>query len=260
MRRILTAVILFPLAIYLVLWASPWLFWCAVATVACLCYYEYDRLAAAYGFGAPGPLGFGAGLLLLVAAPGAWPWLILVLAALAALALAMRAQNLAHALPRAALLALGILYIFGSWKCALALRSRNPHWLFFTLLVSWAGDIGAYYIGRNLGRRRMAHRISPGKTWEGAAGSLAASALFASAYLVYFVSGVHLPAAIALTLIANAAGQVGDLCESAIKRGAGVKDSGSLLPGHGGMLDRVDSAMFVMPVVYACLQLTAPLQ
>ena len=96
----------------------------------------------------------------------------------------------------------------------------------YALLVSWTGDIGAYYVGRSFGRHRLAPRISPHKSWEGAIASVATALLLAGAYLVYFV-GVPIPLALALTAVANAAGQLGDLAESAIKRGAGVKDSGA---------------------------------
>ena len=182
-------------------------------------------------------------------------WLLLTAAALIALAVMMRTGDPAKSLPRAGLLLLGIVYVFGCWKCALPLRERNPHWLMYALLVNWAGDIGAYYIGRSFGKRKLAERVSPKKTWEGAAGSLVASVLIAGGYLVGFVPGTGLATAIGLTLADNAAGQLGDLAESAKKRGAGVKDSGTILPGHGGFLDRVDSTLFALPVIYAYLQL-----
>jgi phosphatidate cytidylyltransferase len=176
--------------------------------------------------------------------------------ALAALALAMRSDDLAKTLPRAALLMLGILYVFGCWKCAIPLRERDPQWLMYALLVPWAGDIGGYYVGRHFGRSKLAERVSPQKTLEGSAGSLVASVLIAGFYLIRFVGAASIPRAIGLTLVANAAGQLGDLVESAMKRGAGVKDSGDLLPGHGGMLDRVDSTLFVLPVVYVYVRMT----
>jgi phosphatidate cytidylyltransferase len=255
MRRVLTSLVLIPLVIYLVLLANWWLVAAAVALVACACFSEYRNLTAAYGFGAPSALGYGAGLLILFANADPWPWLVLVLAGLVALTLALREQDLRQSLPRAALLLMGVVYAFGCWKCALPLRERNPHWLMYALLVSWAGDIGGYYIGRSFGKRLLAERISPNKTWEGTAASLVCSAAIAGAYLLKFVPGVHVIQAVLLTLAANAAGQLGDLGESVIKRGAGVKDSGVLLPGHGGMLDRVDSALFVLPVVYAYVRL-----
>jgi phosphatidate cytidylyltransferase len=255
MKRVLTALVLIPIIVYVVLFANFWVFAAVLVMAACLSYWEYNGIAAAYGFGAPGPIGYGAGLLLLLAQREPFAWLLLTAAALIALTVVMRTGDLAKSLPRAGLLLLGIVYVFGCWKCALPVRERNPHWLMYALLVNWAGDIGAYYIGRNFGKRKLAERVSPKKTWEGAAGSLAASVLIAGGYLVLFVPGTGIPTAIGLTLAANAAGQLGDLAESAMKRGAGVKDSGTILPGHGGFLDRVDSTLFALPVIYAYLQL-----
>ena len=254
MKRVLTAAALIPIIVYVVLWANYWVFLAVLAAAALLSYREYNGIAADYGFGAPGPAGYGAGLLLLEWKSEAW--LLVTAIALAAFALAMRG-DLAKSLPRAALLVAGIVYVFGCWKCAIPLRQQNPqgHWLMYALLVNWAGDIGAYYIGRKFGRHKMAPRVSPQKSWEGAAASVATSVLLAGAYLVKFVPGVAIPTAIALTAAANAVGQLGDMAESAMKRGAGVKDSGAILPGHGGFLDRVDSTLFALPVVYACLLL-----
>jgi phosphatidate cytidylyltransferase len=254
MKRVLTALVLIPVIVYVVLWAPSWAFAAVLVAAACLCYREYDHLTAAYGFGAPGPLGYALGLLLLFVSRQPWTWLMLTLAGLLALALAMKAENLSKSLPRAALLLFGILYVFGCWKCALPLRACSPHWLLYALLVNWAGDIGAYYAGRALGRHKLAPRVSPQKTWEGFAGSVLASLLIAAAYLVRFLTSVTIAQAIGLTVAVNVAGQVGDLAESAIKRGAGAKDSGALLPGHGGLLDRVDSTLFALPVLYAFTQ------
>jgi phosphatidate cytidylyltransferase len=253
MKRILTAAALIPIVVYVVLWANFWAFLAVLSMVAVLCYREFNRVAEAYGFGAPGPLGYGAGMLLLV-----WwqeTWLLIVGMALVLLALAMRGDDLAKSLPRAALLLAGIVYIFGCWKCAMPLREMNPHWLMYALLVNWVGDMGAYYVGRRWGRHKMAPRISPHKSWEGAAASVAASILVAGWYLLRFVPGVGVAPAVALTVAANATGQLGDLTESAMKRGAGLKDSGVILPGHGGILDRVDSTLFSLPLIYAYLKL-----
>jgi phosphatidate cytidylyltransferase len=102
----------------------------------------------------------------------------------------------------------------------------------------------------------MAPRVSPNKSWEGAAASVATAALIGGAYLLRFVPGTTVIEAIGVTAAANIAGQVGDLAESAMKRGAGVKDSGAILPGHGGFLDRVDSTLFALPVIYGYLLLS----
>jgi phosphatidate cytidylyltransferase len=253
MKRILTAAALIPIVVYVVLWANFWVFFAVLVTVAFLCYREFDAVAEAYGFGPPGPLGYGAGLLLLVSRQETW--LLILGLALILMAAAMRREDLAKALPRAAVLLAGIVYIFGSWKCAMPLRELNPHWLMYGLLVNWAGDMGAYYVGRRWGRHKMAPRISPHKSWEGAVASVVASVLIAGAYLLHFVPWIAVPQAVALTVAANAAGQLGDLTESALKRGAGLKDSGVILPGHGGFLDRVDSTLFSLPLIYAYLKL-----
>jgi phosphatidate cytidylyltransferase len=250
MKRVLTALVLIPAVVYVVLWAPLWAFLAVLFLVAFLCYQEYDAIAAKFGFGAPGLAGAAAGYVLF-----AWrgdPWVYLVLVTLAALVAAMRARDLAHSLPRASLLVLGVVYVFGSWKTAIALHEINPHWLLYGLILNWAGDSGAYFVGKNFGKHKLAPRVSPNKSWEGAVAAVATSVLVGGAYLMRFV-GVGILDAVAITVAANVAGQVGDLAESAMKRGAGVKDSGTLLPGHGGFLDRVDSTLFALPVIYAYL-------
>jgi phosphatidate cytidylyltransferase len=121
-------------------------------------------------------------------------------------------------------------------------------WMLFTLCLIWAGDSLAYFVGRAFGRLKMAPQISPGKTWEGAAGNLAGSLVVAG----IFSRWLEAPGAalLAVAALANMAGQAGDLLESAYKRSAGVKDSGALLPGHGGVLDRIDALVFAAPVVW----------
>ena len=255
MKRVLTALILVPIVVYVVLWANLWIFLAVLFSVAFLCYREYDGIAAAYGFGAPGLAGAAAGYLLF-----AWrgdAWLYLTIVAILALAVVMRMEDLAKALPRAALLFIGVVYVFGCWKCAIPLREINPHWLMYGLMLNWVGDTGAYFVGRNFGKHKMAPRVSPKKSWEGAVASVVTSVLVGGAYLLRFVSGVTIPHAIGITIAANVAGQIGDLAESAMKRGAGVKDSGTILPGHGGFLDRVDSTLFTLPAVYGYLLLIA---
>jgi len=251
MKRVLTALALMPAVVWLVLYADPWIFLTALAAVACLCYREYDEIAGAYGFGKPGILGYGAGLCLLL-----WwdaGWLAIVGFALISLVLVMRDHDLSHALPRASLLLLGVVYIFGCWKCARPLREINPHWLMYGLILNWAGDIGAYYVGKTFGSHKLAPRVSPQKSWEGSIAGVIASVAFGVAYLRIFIPSVPIEVAAALTAAANIAGQIGDLAESAMKRGANVKDSGVILPGHGGFLDRVDSTLFALPVIYAWL-------
>ena len=253
MKRVLTALALIPIVAWVVLWANPWIFLAVLVAVACLCYREYNEIAAGYGFGAPGIVGYGAGLLLLV-----WwdvPWLAVVGIAVVALMMVMRDEDLAHSLPRAAMLITGVVYVFGCWKCARPLREANPHWMMYGLMLNWVGDIGAYYVGRPFGKHKLAPRVSPKKSWEGSIASVVVSGAVGTLYLQRFLPAVPLWHALTLTMVANAAGQLGDLAESAMKRGAKVKDSGAILPGHGGFLDRVDSTLFALPVIYAYLML-----
>jgi phosphatidate cytidylyltransferase len=144
----------------------------------------------------------------------------------------------------------GLVYIGGAWVCAYFLRLTNPHWLLFAFLLCWAGDTAALYVGKNFGRHKMAPKISPGKTWEGAAGSVVGGVLAGVLYAHYLIPSASLGMVLAAAAAGNIAGQVGDLVESAYKRWGGVKDSGSSLPGHGGWLDRIDSSLWSVPVVY----------
>ena len=249
MKRLLTAAALIPVIVYVVLWSHPWVFLAVVAAAAFLSYREFDTIAEAYGFGAPGPVGLAAGLVLLFCPYE--PWLCIMIATLLALAISMRTDDLAKALPRAALILLGVVYIFGAWRCAIPLRDISRHLLMFGLFVNWAGDSGAYYIGRKFGKHKLAPRVSPKKSWEGSIASVVTSVLLGGAYLYKFIPQLPIAHVIGITILANVAGQFGDLAESAMKRGAGIKDSGAILPGHGGFLDRVDSTLFALPVIYA---------
>jgi phosphatidate cytidylyltransferase len=248
MTRVLTALLLIPTFVYLILWAPFWAFLAAVIAVSALCFREYAVLVGRYGLETQRVLGYLAGILILLA-PFKDVAVILLLAILA-MSLALRLPDLTKALPSAATLVLGVLYTFGSMRCAIDLHSIQPYWLFFALSLNWVGDIAALYVGKLIGRHKLAPEVSPAKTWEGSAASVAASLIYAALYFPRVLPMVPLPKALALTAVANVAGQFGDLVESAIKRGAGVKDSGTLLPGHGGWLDRVDSGLFALPVVY----------
>ncbi len=127
------------------------------------------------------------------------------------------------------------------------------NWLFFTLAGTTCSDTGAYIVGRLIGRHQMAPRVSPNKTWEGAAGGFIASvaAMLATGGLLGM--GVALWKYAVVAVVAALAAQVGDLAESSLKRAANVKDSGSIMPGHGGLLDRIDSILFALPAVYYML-------
>jgi len=248
MKRILTALILIPLFVYIVLWAPLWAFLAVVSIVAILSFREFADLAALHNIGKPGIFGYAAGLLVLLLPGNDATFYVLV--AILGMALALRSQDMTDALPSAAALLLGVAYVFGSLRCGIELRAHSQYWLFFALSLNWVGDIAALYVGRAIGKHKLAPTVSPAKSWEGAAASLVFSVIYAAVYFPRLLPTVPLLEALALTAVANVAGQFGDLCESAMKRGAGVKDSGTLLPGHGGWLDRIDSSLFSLPVVY----------
>ncbi|MCC6861695.1 MAG: phosphatidate cytidylyltransferase [Bryobacterales bacterium] len=248
MKRLLTASLLVPAILLVVLRGPYWVFFGVTALVAVLCYREYCGVVSAYGVRGLGPLGYAGGLMLLAVNRNEFE--LLAILTLGTLAVSMLGNGLPTVLPRAAALVLGVTYIFGAWKFALLLRPYGTHWVAYALMMTWIGDACAYYVGRGIGRHKLAPRISPNKSWEGSAASAAGSVIFGAAYLHYFVPSAPWHHAVLLTLAANAVGQIGDLAESALKRGAKVKDSGQLLPGHGGMLDRVDSTLFTLPAVY----------
>jgi phosphatidate cytidylyltransferase len=190
---------------------------------------------------------------------------------LSALTLALFAWNgfrspLVQVLPDTAQGLFGLIYIAYPltlipllWK-----QEDGPALLVFLMVCVWAGDIAALYIGRAFGKRKLAPRLSPGKTWIGSIASIAGSMLAAS--IVIVISNaltargntlLHIAEplwqSLLLAVILNIAAQLGDLLESAIKRGAGVKDSGTMLPGHGGILDRIDALLLAAPVLWFIL-------
>jgi len=148
----------------------------------------------------------------------------------------------------------GILYIGWLLSYLVALRGLDAgrNWVFFGLFTTWASDTTAFFIGRKLGRHKLAPNISPGKTWEGATGGILGAIIVS--ILFFTATPFHLPItywqAIPLSILVSILGQVGDLVESLLKRNMGVKDSGKLMPGHGGVLDRMDSIIFAGIVVY----------
>ena len=132
--------------------------------------------------------------------------------------------------------------------------SGNLHWVLIFLFINWAGDIGAYFAGKKYGKNKLYPEISPKKTWEGAAGGLASSVGVVLMYKLLFMPELSFVSAVLIPLVVAPVAQVGDLCESFIKRAFGKKDSGGLLPGHGGFLDRFDGVVFSLPVMYACVK------
>jgi phosphatidate cytidylyltransferase len=252
MKRILTSAVLLPIGLYAILAAPPWVVLGLATVFATCCFWEFAAIVQAGGIPIRRGLGIAAGLALMAVPGEGFP--VILAAALAALVWEFRGGRLADLFPRAALLVFGLVYVYGAWKCAVLIHAFSPKWLLFALGLNWIGDISAYYAGRRFGRHKLAPSISPGKTWEGTVAALALAALAGYFYLGRFLPQTPPWQAVALSAAVNVLGQAGDLAESALKRGAGVKDSGALLPGHGGFLDRFDSSLFTLPAVYFYLR------
>ena len=288
LKRIATAVVLIPIVLALILRAPVPALAVVAAVVALLTIREFLKLTESYGvqpMRLPTYIFSGLFFLLLGLNPGnekplpSTAIFIFVAGAGAALApfifltIGMRRTELRSGYPAAAAAAFAFTYIALPVGMLVQLRQlwAGAFYLLYLLLVVWAGDILAYFVGKSIGRHLMAPRISPKKTWEGAAASLLASVgvgwlmfshaeRISSALLSWgLISrrdglfGLEIPAmgpVILLTIVLNIAAQLGDLVESLIKRGADVKDSGALLPGHGGMLDRIDALLFAAPVLW----------
>ena len=257
-KRILSALVLIPPFLLLVHSGPPLLFALVVGLVIALAAWEFARLC---------PVGPEASLTVLTVL-GSLGWYAAVLwtgGFSGALALTAGAGLLRALLPRrelrvgilqAAWLLLGVAYVGGLLSFAILLRNlpEGRQFFFYLLCTTWAGDTGAYYVGSTLGRHRLAPRISPGKTLEGTAGGIGATVLMAVLGSQWIWPVIPWgPAALAGVLLALS-GLAGDLCESALKRAAAVKDSGGLIPGHGGVLDRLDSLMFAGAMLYGLIR------
>src|SRR5271168_3063822 len=160
-------------------------------------------------------------------------------------------RPIVEALPAAGISASGLILVAFPLTYTIRLHGYGvdgPKLLMFALVITWVGDSTAYFAGRALGKHRMAPVVSPNKTWEGTVASTLGALLVALVFTRWLT--VPLPHLLAMAAVGNIAGQAGDLLESAYKRSAGVKDSGSLLPGHGGVLDRIDALILAIPVVW----------
>jgi phosphatidate cytidylyltransferase len=288
LKRIATAVALIPIVVVLVLRAPVPALSVVAAIVALLMVHELLKLTEAYGVkplrwptyafvsvfffvlainaGQDKPLPSTAIFVYCLGfASAIAPFLFLTIT--------MRRAELGTGYPAAAASVFAFTYVALPMGMLVQLRQQwaGAFYLLYLLLVVWAGDIFAYFVGKSMGRHLMSPRISPKKTWEGAAASLLASVavgwvMFGHAEQISSallragliarrdgIFGLETPAMgpiILLTVTLNIAAQLGDLVESLIKRGAGVKDSGAILPGHGGMLDRIDALLFAAPVLW----------
>ena len=252
MTRVGTALGLIVFAVYLVFFSPQTVFMAGALLVGVLCYLEYTNLVAAHGIARSGPIGLLLGLVILLRPQStllaASLWLMLQLVSL------LRRRNLREIAPEAACALMGSFYCFAPWRFAIDLRAISVHLLFFALALNWVGDSCAFYAGRTFGKHKMAPSISPGKSWEGAVASVTGSILFGLLYLHYLFPAASYLQTIAMAVTGNVAGQFGDLVESSMKRGAGLKDSGTILPGHGGALDRLDSSMFALPAIFVLVR------
>lgn len=281
LRRILTAVLLIPPVIYLVGWAPKWLFLLALVLTVEIGLFEFFALSRQAGFKTFPVLGYvAAAAVCLVPAlephqPGLSLLLLLVLLVLLTPSLALGwTPDLKDYLAATATTIFGTIYVGLTLSCLVPLRSSEPamgaKWLvrsavpgstggrkllLFLFLVVWAGDVFAFLVGRTMGRRLLFPRVSPKKTVEGAVGGLAGSVLVGWAFAHWWWQTADTKTVMLLAALIAVSGQVGDLVESALKRGANVKDSGTLLPGHGGLLDRIDSLLFGAPALWLALAL-----
>jgi phosphatidate cytidylyltransferase len=283
--RILTAAVLIPIVVALVWFEPPLLFATLAAAVAVLALIEFfdlgDRVGlrafrkwtltcvvalfyAQFSLGLVETRAVGEGVSLVRNAAGGVlsveAVLLIFVFGCAGIALATR-RALHEVLPAIAISSAGLLFValpFSYLVRTNEIERVGRQLVLFTLVLIWAGDMLAYFVGKSLGRFPMAPAISPKKTWEGAVGNIVASLLVGVLFARWMMAD-------ALTLLviaglANIAGQIGDLLESAYKRGAAVKDSSALLPGHGGMLDRIDSLILAAPVVWVLYQWLAPVR
>lgn len=265
MKRVLTAAVLIPLVLLLLFKGPFWLVTLAAAVVAMLAAWEFLALADATGARTPRVL-----VLLGIAAlfgcnfwrPDLLTPVISLLSLLIFVVVSFRSP-LERVLLDTSASIFALLYLGLSLTTIplLSAQEGGPSLLLFLFFVVWSGDIAALYVGRPFGRRKLAPSISPNKSWEGSIASVIGSVLVA--VLLVWIAGriqargflwLNYPGStlhwVLMAVLLNIAAQVGDLIESAVKRGAHVKDSGTLLPGHGGILDRIDALLLAAPVLW----------
>jgi phosphatidate cytidylyltransferase len=279
LARILTACVLIPLVVALVWWGPAWLLAATAALVALLALLEFLHLGervglrafrkwtllcaaglfyAQYSQGLTETHPFGDGVALIqvhaVGAISVEAVLLIFVFGAALIVLAMK-RPLSESLPAISIGAAGLLFVALPFSYLVRLDEMSQTGralILFTLVLIWAGDTFAYFAGKAIGKFPMAPALSPKKTWEGAIANLIGSIVVAVGFSYWLQ--IDLWTLVAIAGAANIAGQIGDLLESAYKRAANVKDSGALLPGHGGMLDRIDSLILASPVVWAAYQ------
>ena len=277
-KRAATAAVLVPVVVVLVLWGSTAIVALAIALITLLALFEYFALGEAIGHRAYRFWTGTCALLLIYAqwravseptyklaggiiahersaslAGGTLPLdavFFLFVLGIAALTLATR-RPLVEVLPAAGISASGFILVAFPLSFAIPLHgasAQGPTLLLFAMVIVWVSDTAAYFAGRSIGKRPFAPKLSPNKTWEGAVAGFLGSLAVAFVFMPWVnVPLIHL---LSMAALGNIAGQVGDLLESGYKRSAGIKDSGTLLPGHGGVLDRIDALILAIPVVW----------
>lgn len=254
--REITAFIAAPFVIWLIGWGHEYLFNSVIALVAVLAMLEFINLGTAKGYHIP--LVLCVAVMLIIMGAFVLEDLSVELGMFAALLLipasyVFTKKPIEESLPSSAVAVLATTYVGLLSGSLIRLRHDFPEgWklIFFLLLVVWLGDSGAYYFGKAFGKHKLSPIISPKKTVEGLFGGMAVSILTAIVIHFTFFPKFPLLHAIIAGVILSVAGVVGDLAESMWKRSAAVKDSGTLLPGHGGFLDRFDSILFTAPILY----------
>ncbi|MGA8806381.1 MAG: phosphatidate cytidylyltransferase [Thermoanaerobaculia bacterium] len=256
MKRELTALIAAPLAIWVVGWAHPYVFDAAMSLCAALALYEFLDLGKQKGYDIPVPLCIAVMLFInaaFILEPISVEMGVFVALLVIPGSYVFSRGKLEEALPSSAIAVMATLYVGMLGGSLIRLHDDFPDgWklVFFLLLVVWLGDSGAYYFGRTFGKHKLSPRISPKKTVEGLMGGVFAAVVTAVIIHFTFFRNFPLLHAIIAGVILSIAGVIGDLAESMWKRSAAVKDSGTLLPGHGGFLDRFDSIFYTTPILY----------
>ncbi len=257
-KRWLTGLTALPILIFWLGWGSPLMFAILIALVCLLSLREYFQIAYCRNAkGAYPPiviLGYISGLSIVWAAYSNSPAFVLVIITLDFLMcsffLLPRYKSDPAIVDAFAMQIQGMVYIPVLITCLIRIRNTDSGmlWIFFLLAIVFAGDIGAYYAGTYLGRHKLCPSVSPNKTIEGSIGGLCANLLIGAVIKNLFLPSLPMASCMVMFLLIGTAGQIGDLYESALKRSVQIKDSGTLLPGHGGMLDRIDALLFASPV------------
>ena len=257
LRRTLSALAMVPLLLIAILYRDPWIF--QILCLLCIGVALHEYFAMVWPTYPAWQQWFATGTGL--ACTAWWIWgtglvsiaLVIptILVFLAFCFLGVQA-SLAEAHHRVGHFVFGIFYVAGMGVHLAWLRALpdGAFWIFLVLAATWFNDTLAYFTGHAWGRHRMAPSLSPGKTWEGWLGGLAGSALGVLVLWWFWPNPLQLGEAVCLIFLSAIFGPMGDLAESLLKRSSGVKDSGHVIPGHGGMLDRIDALLFTAPLFY----------